>query len=450
MNQDILDIKNQFDKVVKHSQGILEVNSQPLFEKWYEAKKSFIEKWGGYIYNTGEVFKIPLSEEEKYKKLEEFIYKLRYEHGLYELSNFVEENKSTFFENTVNSNLQEREKIKKGMRLIKSFKYFIDNETHLSKIQDAASMIIQEEKIVGELCLSVHPLDFLSLSENSYNWRSCHALDGEFRAGNLSYMVDNSTIIAYIKSEKGDIYNLPHFPQDVKWNSKKWRMLLYVSPDFKFVAAGKQYPFHSDNILTIVRRYLLSSFHYFRSFTYFSNDYITDFKREDENVPLRKKYLEINGYLYSLGSLIKDHKDNMAFNDVLSSSTYTKPYYMYQLYSSGKPEVITVGGTVPCLYCGKDELIVSDSFLCQEHELEFGSSEDDSIGVCQACGRRFLREDEEYNYVEGYGIVCEDCIDSLDVVECSCCGTYILIEDAKVDSKENYYCDYCYRWEVDE
>ena len=28
--------------------------------------------------------------------------------------------------------------------------------------------------------------DYLSLSENAFNWRSCHALDGEYRAGNLS------------------------------------------------------------------------------------------------------------------------------------------------------------------------------------------------------------------------------------------------------------------------
>lgn len=85
-------------------------------------------------------------------------------------------------------------------------------------------MLIQEDKVTGILCLSIHPLDYLSLSENTYNWRSCHALDGEYRAGNLSYMMDNTTVVCYLKGE--DEAELPHFPAEVKWNSKKWRMLL--------------------------------------------------------------------------------------------------------------------------------------------------------------------------------------------------------------------------------
>ena len=73
----------------------------------------------------------------------------------------------------------------------------------------------------------MHPLDYLSLSENTYNWRSCHSLDGEYRAGNLSYMMDKSTVICYLKSNDDVI--LSNFGPEVKWNSKKWRVLLYFS-----------------------------------------------------------------------------------------------------------------------------------------------------------------------------------------------------------------------------
>ena len=40
----------------------------------------------------------------------------------------------------------------------------------------------------GYLYLSIHPLDYLSISETNHGWRSCHALDGEYRNGNLSYL----------------------------------------------------------------------------------------------------------------------------------------------------------------------------------------------------------------------------------------------------------------------
>ena len=89
----------------------------------------------------------------------------------------------------------------------------------------------------GDFCISIHPLDFLTSSVNTYNWRSCHALDGEYRAGNLSYMVDKSTIICYLKGANNA--KLPMFPDDVPWNSKKWRVLIYVSDYWDLLFAGR-------------------------------------------------------------------------------------------------------------------------------------------------------------------------------------------------------------------
>jgi hypothetical protein len=60
---------------------------------------------------------------------------------------------------------------------------------------------LQQNKITGRLCFSVHPLDFLSMSENNCGWRSCQALDGDFRAAALAYMIDSSTVVAYIEEE---------------------------------------------------------------------------------------------------------------------------------------------------------------------------------------------------------------------------------------------------------
>ena len=97
----------------------------------------------------------------------------------------------------------------------------------------------------------VHPLDFLSTSENTHNWRSCHALDGEYRSGNLSHMVDHSTVICYLKSGREE--KLPNFPPDVLWNSKKWRVLFYMADRWDMVFAGRQYPFSTETGLDYVK-----------------------------------------------------------------------------------------------------------------------------------------------------------------------------------------------------
>jgi hypothetical protein len=117
-------------------------------------------------------------------------------------------------------------KVPKGMKLSKAFKYFVEDEGQLRIIQDVFSEMIQKNKVCGKLCISIHPLDYLSTSETTHNWRSCHALDGEYRAGGLAYMCDKTTVVCYIKSDEDAV--LPRFPHHIKWNDKKWRMLLHM------------------------------------------------------------------------------------------------------------------------------------------------------------------------------------------------------------------------------
>ena len=99
----------------------------------------------------------------------------------------------------------------------------------------------------------MHPLDFLSLSENNSNWRSCHALDGDYRAGNLNYMADDVTIVAYIKSSSGD-EKLREFPKSVPWNNKKWRALLFINEDVCYL--GRQYPFAAAGVEDLLEKVL--------------------------------------------------------------------------------------------------------------------------------------------------------------------------------------------------
>ena len=238
-------IKEQFKNVIRYSQGIENPMVDNLFENWLSAKNWFIQRMGGLIYEVPEEIEIPYSSENQAEQLDSLINYIYYYQNR-ELADFIADNAESFYDNKVShSNLKE---IPIGMKLLKAFKYFETNETLLRQFQDKASQLIQAAKIKGKLCFSVHPLDFLSVSVNAHNWRSCHSLDGDYRSGNLNYMVDKSTIICYIKHNDDCV--LPLFPDDIKWNSKLWRMLIYFNKDKSLVLAGKQYPFTSQEMMS--------------------------------------------------------------------------------------------------------------------------------------------------------------------------------------------------------
>ena len=248
MSIPIGNIKERFDKVIKYSQyGIEEPKTDSLFKNWSLNKQRFYDLFGEqYIWEYPKKVSFELDDDTKQARIADLITYILCNEYSPELADFIQEQKKGFFDNKVIeeyvTNLNEI--ITKDTKLIKAFKYFIKDKEVLNDLQSRASRIIQENKIEGTLCFSIHPLDYLSVSETTHNWRSCHALDGEYRAGNLSYMMDNCTIVCYLKSEQNA--KLPHFPEDVPWNSKKWRVLLYFNSRMDMCFAGRQYPFTSN------------------------------------------------------------------------------------------------------------------------------------------------------------------------------------------------------------
>ena len=248
-------IEKDVVKVIQYSQGIEDPKLGNLFTNWRENKKFFIERFGNkLIYTYPNKISVKLTPEEKNERLKSFIFQVKYIHFYSILGEFIEQQGSeSFFENKVSQEAYATNGtlIKTGTKLIKAFKHYIDSPTKLREIQDEASRLIQEDRVEGYLCFSVHPLDYLSMSDNTYNWHSCHSLKGEFRAGNLSYMQDPCTIVCYLRSEIAE-NKIPNFPEDILWNSKKWRMVLYMSEDHRMIFAGRQYPFDSSALMDVV------------------------------------------------------------------------------------------------------------------------------------------------------------------------------------------------------
>ena len=117
-----------------------------------------------------------------------------------------------------------------------AIEYRLENlETYLSTLTNSAS-------VSGNLCISIHPLDFMTMSDNNYNWHSCMSWtnSGCYRAGSLEMMESPIVVCGYLEGAE------PFYPVGGfrTWSNKKWRELFIVDHDV--LASVKGYPYHSD------------------------------------------------------------------------------------------------------------------------------------------------------------------------------------------------------------
>lgn len=459
------EIKQQFRSVIESSQRIYNPNLDKLFEDWEKNKKYYIDCFDGeLIYQYPIKIKATLSNDNKEYQVLSFAERIGRTYENIQLEDFIVKNKEGFFNNEVIYNFSSSKgNIQKGTKLIKAFKYFEEDENTLRRIQDDASQLIQSDKLEGYLCVSVHPLDYLSSSENAHNWRSCHALDGEHRSGNLSYMADPSTVVCYLKAEDEKPFGHFNFP----WNSKKWRMLLHFSDDKQLVFAGRQYPSSSEDLLKKVHELFLSEIFYEGYSSYFCCNWTNWFdgvfntvksNSSDDIRYLDNSYIPLEGELYKMRDVVNDYINDkgyyLHFCDVIHSSYY-KPLFStccnkpdFNIFGNKAPSKVNIGHDVKCLNCGEEPIYNGETMMCLDCELKYGETENDDIFVCECCQSRHYIVDS-HMVVDTYGdvvYICPDCFET-EVFYCERCGQYYYNEEKKYDREHDcYLCSECYSY----
>jgi len=272
------------------------------------------------------------------------------------------------------------------------------------------------------LVLSVNPLDMLLASEHTAGgWRSCHALDGEYCAGTLSYMLDGVTAIAYAYTSVdtrlcgSDEYVLPR---------KVWRQMVYFDLRGQSALLSRQYPADDQRLEKETRRLaakLLSDYHgapqkwLFRTL-YAANDADTD---------------TASLYAYSLGKC-----SNWHYRDT--------PTSWVRLAGGRPPEVVAGTSVMLCPACGEQRRPHGGDIERERQFLLCASCAGDP--VCDNCGVRCADDDDGDNYgaytgSDG-GVYCHGCFHDR-FVHCERCGDVIEESDAfRADG--DWYCDDCY------
>lgn len=409
---DLESIRKCVDSIITHSQAYpFDLNTAPLVSQWYESKKHFIDLFGGMIWRSPERIRIELSPKQKHEKFESFRKRLNEAEILHYLNNgitfeeFISENEEGFFDNRI---VKSYENLPAGSKLLKSFRRFIPDQYTTRWAQDVASKYIQESKIDGYLYLSVNPIDFLTSSENNANWVSCHSLDGDYRAGNLSYMVDKTTFIAYLANDK-----MEHFkslPGDMDWFSKKWRMFVHTDIDNN-VYYNKSYPYDSEELRNRVHQIFLQITNNKDTFGSIPSHY--GFQKvtlpSGNSYLLDHNYLLINSEVYDTREII-DISDYLGYCDLISSGTYS-PIAAVNINGPIEKFHIKIGEKALCPCCGSEYIDRDDSFLCGTCQAEQDADED-LFFKCGSCYRRIYEDDENIYWVNGTSY-CESCYNSM-------------------------------------
>ena len=178
--------------------------------------------------------------------------------------NHAEENKIYFSAKIRKPNSSKELRLQKGMKLMRTIsqilKYFSNEVEIFENIWREAypsakinlvqefeefrikhSMILNDKFVKGRLCISIHPFDYITMSDNNSAWSSCMSWlkEGCYRVGTIEMMNANNVICCYIT--KSESYNFSYKQKKNEdewlWNNKKWRQLFYI--DKSIIAGGK-------------------------------------------------------------------------------------------------------------------------------------------------------------------------------------------------------------------
>lgn len=302
----------------------------------------------------------------------------------------------------------------KIMRAIRKFLLYI-NYPHMNLFEqwrNEISNLTTAKRIKGKLVLSIHPLDYLTLSDNNCGWDSCMRMKfndpGTYSSALTEMMNSNCAIVAYLESNHTKfVFNF----NDI--SNKSWRQLFYCHKDI--ICAGKSYPYSSDDLTKKVLEIISELAHQNLGWEYkygpqLYKDIHCSSGRTTRNYKLKEDKKQIILYTYGY------------YND-FAADHGTHYWCLRNPISKGKK--ISVSGPTTCLVCG-GKLYNSIEYLKHLAEEEIindfygkGICDECMRHKCGHCGRINLKTPvyriDSYSHYLYYNILCDECVKDAEV-----------------------------------
>ena len=313
--------------------------------------------------------------------------------------------------------------VKNGMRLTRLIerlrKAYGDDEwteEDMARLNDLIAIARTSSNSSFDLYLSIHPLDYMTMSDNDMRWDSCMAWKdhtGDFRQGTVECMNSSTVVVAYIREKHDMNLGFSIDNQSATWTNKSWRQLFLVTPET--IVAVKGYPYQYDKAVDAVLTWLKDlaktnwGVEYPFDGTISENDGAL-FDQHHNEVVFNDKLMYINarwGYMYDDIGTLREHRVLANLDEMAEVAKYTDDhtgYYQYYIAASGVSE---------CMWCGNE--ITDDD----------GNGDDgpQNLVYCSQCS----------------SAECRTC--------CDCCGEYVS-HVTWVEGLDTYLCDDCYDNEI--
>lgn len=297
-------------------------------------------------------------------------------------------------------------KITKGMKPMKIIHKFVNkfNDTNVEQMYENFrnwhSQLLNQIHLDGELCLSIHPLDFMTMSDNGGSWNSCMRWQGEhederpgdYRMGTVECMNSPYIVVAYLHNPKHQM-STPEWIDDDEWtwNKKKWRELFIINDGI--ITEIKGYPFQDENLTNTVLMWLkdLAKKNLGWDYDDIEVNVTSSIDRNNKKYHLAFHPYE---YMYNDFGTLQIHRGRINLENLCNrANSRSNGFYLTSITSAdGKylEDIIDIpyGGKATCMCCGTQVPYYenrSDSVMCLNCE---------STSVCPCCGEYF--DDEGY------------------------------------------------------
>lgn len=368
-------------------------------------------------------------------------------------------NNLSFIENFISGKTELGIKIKKpnakkmlqiqpGTKILKALGRVIDyfkdeypfNIKVFEEFKKRYSIIMTEKKITTTFCISIHPMDYITMSDNNSNWQSCMNWmhEGCYHTGTIEMMNSNNVLCCYfLNPNKDSLFVFDEETIDKEtgelvgvWNNKAWRQLFYITKDI--VMGGKAYPYASKDITLIILDQIKALAAENLNWNYtFGPELYQDMAHVNSQRAMnnQRNWMRIEKKNPFKKNIIWDTK--AMYNDMLNDSN-TK-YWCYR-NKVEHTKIISISGKAKCLCCNND--ISPYNIDNDEYDEDYNSRyENTDSAVCKNClDTKFYchycyLHSPVHNYVKitNYKFICEDCAERY-IKKCPCCGETFYID----------------------
>ena len=252
----------------------------------------------------------------------------------------------------------------------------LDAEFEAARLEH--SQVLNQKKLSGELCLSIHPLDYSTMSDNDNNWGSCMSWEdyGEFRQGTVEMMNSPNVVVAYLKSDREELVNGKY-----SWNSKKWRELFIINLDL--ITGIKGYPYQCPALENIVIEWL------------------RELAKKNWDCEYADPYEWHNGRATNAGCALRFETREMYSDFGSRNCEHTHLLAEGRDLPTGGVHYVMYSGYSQCMCCGS----IENGF---EHEGSLNCLSCNRMSwYCEDCGCKICDEDYVF-YIDGVAY-CGDC-----------------------------------------